>query len=131
MIEIGYNHLYQPGFIELAKKLGKVSGLPAKTAYRVGKISQQILKNFTVADTKRLSLIDSHVAKDDKGTWQKDEQGELVFRDKQAVTKAMDELLSTRITIEQPPVSLDSLDVAGLTPAELMLLEPMLETGGA
>lgn len=131
MIEIGYNHLYQPGFVELAKKLGKVSGLPAKTAYRVGKISQAILKNFTVADTKRLGIIDAHVAKDATGMWQKDEKGELVFSDKDAVTKAMDELLATRVKIEQVPVELEALDGAGLTPSDLMLLEPLLTVEGA
>jgi len=127
MIEIGYAHLYQPGFVELVKRLGKVEGMPAKTAYRVGKISQALLKNFTVADTKRLGLIEKHVVKEESGAWKKDDQGELVFDDKEAIRKEVDELLETRFTIEQLPVDIEQLDAAKLTPAELLQIDFMLD----
>lgn len=127
MIEISYAHFYQPGFIPLVQKIAKVEGLPAKAAYRVGKIAQTVLRSYTVADTKRLDVIGKFVKKDDAGQWVKAESGDLEFADKDAVTKEVDELLQTKVQIEQLPLELGSLDAAKLSPAELLMLDWMIK----
>lgn len=127
VIEITNAHFYQPGFIPLIQKLARVEGLPAKAAYRVGKIAQTVLRAYTVVDTKRLDVIGKHVKKDEAGQWVKAESGDLEFADKEAVTKEVDELLQAKVEIEQLPLELQTLDAAKLSPAELLMLDWMIK----
>lgn len=127
MIEMNYSQLYQPGFISLIQKLAKTEGFPAKTAYRVGKIAQGVLRTFTVADTKRIDVLGKYAKKDDSGAWVKSEAGDIEFMDKESAAKEVDQLLQTKFTVEQLPLELDTLDAAKLSPAEILLLDFMLK----
>lgn len=126
MLEIQNAALFIPGFIPAIQKLSKARGIPAKTAYRVGKITKSILREYTKTETKRLDILRAHAELDETGAFKKTEAGEIVFKDRDAMRGELEQLLGKTFTVDQLPVALEHLDAANLAPEEIVELDFML-----
>lgn len=126
MLEIQYAALYIPSFIPAIQKLSKARGIPAKTAYRLGKITKVILREYTKLDTKRLGIMREHLEKDEAGEWKKNEAGDLAFADRDGMKAKIEALIAGSFKIEQMPIPLEHLDSANLSPEEIAELDFML-----
>lgn len=126
MLEVQNAALFIPGFIPAIQKLSKARGMPAKTAYRLGKITKVILREFTKTETARIAILKAHAVKDEAGQWKKTEAGEIEFADRAAMKAELEALLAKSFTISQAPVELAHLDAADLSPEEISELDFML-----
>lgn len=126
MLEVQNAAFFIPEFVPAIQKLSKARGIPAKSAYRVGKIAKVILREFTKTETARIAILKAHAEKDEAGEWKKNEAGEIVFVDREAMKAELEKLLAQSFTIEQLPVPLDHLDAAQLSPEEISELDFML-----
>jgi hypothetical protein len=127
MLQIQNAALFIPGFVPAIQKLSKARGIPAKTAYRLGKITKAILREFTKTESKRLAILRAHAQTTESGEWVKNEKGEIQFKDQAAMKAELEALLAESFTIEQNPVPLEHLDAADLAPNEISELDFMLE----
>jgi uncharacterized protein YjaZ len=126
MLEVQNAALFIPGFIPAIQKLSKARGIPAKTAYRLGKITKVILREFSKTETKRIAILRAHAEKNEAGEWVKNDKGEIQFKDQAAMKAELEALLGKSFTIEQLPVPLEHLDAADLAPNEIAELDFML-----
>jgi hypothetical protein len=126
MLQIQNAALFIPGFVPAIQKLSKARGIPAKTAYRLGKITKVILREFTKTESKRIAILRAHAEKTEAGEWVKNEAGEIQFKDQPAMKAELEALLAQSFTIDQLPVPLEHLDAADLAPNEISELDFML-----
>jgi hypothetical protein len=126
MLEIQKAALFIPEFIPAIQNLSKARGIPAKTAYRLGKITKAILREFTKTESKRIAIVRAHAEKNEAGEWVTNEAGAVQFKDEVAVKTEIQALLDETFTIDQLPVPLEHLDAAKLSPDEISELDFML-----
>lgn len=125
-MEIQVGKILDPVVTEALNRLVKSRDLPAKTAYRLGKISQAVFREITKAKTKRLEILREFAKKDDAGKVIEAE-GKVEWTDKEALEAALGELFDSKFTVDQLHCPIDALDAAKLTPEELLAIDFVLE----
>lgn len=103
--------------------------LKAKTAYVVAKLIKAADAEMTNFNEIRFNLIDKYGEKDENGEFKTD--GNNVILKKETVddfNKELRELLNTSITFNVNKLNLDDLESINFTPAEMIQLEPFIET---
>jgi len=103
--------------------------LKAKTAYVVAKLIKAADAEMTNFNEIRFNLIDKYGEKDENGEFKTD--GNNVILKKETVddfNKELRELLNTSLTFNVNKLNLDDLESINFTPAEMIQLEPFIET---
>lgn len=110
------------GLGEIAKK-----ALPVKVSYAIAKNLAKIDSELKVYDGERAKLIEKYAKKDDKGKIKADENGQIQFKDLEGWSKDIKELLVIENEVDIHKFKLSELEGHDMTPAELMLIEYMIE----
>ncbi len=103
--------------------------LKAKTAYVVAKLIKAADAEMANFNEIRFNLIDKYGEKDENGEFKTD--GNNVILKKETVddfNKELRELLNTSLTFNVNKLNLDDLESINFTPAEMIQLEPFIET---
>lgn len=103
--------------------------LKAKTAYVVAKLIKAADAEMTNFNEIRFNLIDKYGEKDENGEFKT--EGNNVILKKETVddfNKELRELLNTSLTFNVNKLNLDDLESINFTPAEMIQLEPFIET---
>lgn len=114
-----------------AKRLGEIAQkqLPVKVSYAIAKNIAKIESELGIYNKERQKLIDQYSQKDDKEQVLADEKGNIKLKEEniEAWNKDMKELLSIENDIDIHKFSINALDGHIMTPAELMLIDYMIE----
>jgi hypothetical protein len=117
VIVLTYLHLNNPSLKTGLAKLRDYSKFSPKTAYSVGRISAKIEKEIQEAHGLYLKIKRKHQAGVPEG-----QEAPAEVRD--AFEKDMDEFLGIAFDMPFTPIPFESLEGVGLTPAEILALEP-------
>lgn len=101
--------------------------LPIKASYAIAKNLKKIEDELEIYYKEREKLIDKYAEKDENGKVKVDESGFIVFRDKEGWDKEIEELLAIENDIKIHTFPIDVLEGYNMSPAELMLIEYMIE----
>lgn len=107
---------------EISKKV-----LPIKASYAIAKNLKKIEDELEIYYKEREKLIDKYAEKDENGNVKIDETGFIVFRDKEGWDREIKELLAIENDIKIHKFPIDVLEGYNMSPAELMLIEYMIE----
>lgn len=117
--------------LEDIQKLGEIANreLPVKASYAIAKNISKIEAELKVYDKERKKLIEKYAEKDDKGNVKSDEHGNVVFKEdcKEQWNRDIKELLAIENDIDINKFNINELDGYKMTPAELMLIDYMIE----
>lgn len=108
--------------MEISKKV-----LPIKASYAIAKNMKKIEDELEIYYKEREKLIDKYAEKDENGNIKIDETGFIVFRDKEGWDREIKELLAIENDIKIHKFPIDVLEGYNMSPAELMLIEYMIE----
>lgn len=108
--------------MEISKKV-----LPIKASYAIAKNMKKIEDELEIYYKEREKLIDKYAEKDENGNVKIDETGFIVFRDKESWDREIKELLAIENDIKIHKFPIDVLEGYNMSPAELMLIEYMIE----
>jgi hypothetical protein len=114
-----------------ASRLGELSQkpLPIKVSYAIAKNITRIDSELKVYNSERQKLIEKYAEKDDKGKVATDETGQFKLKP-QCIDEwntDIKELLAIENEISIHKFKLSELDGHSMKPAELMLIEYMIE----
>lgn len=101
--------------------------LPIKASYAIAKNMKKIEDELEIYYKEREKLIDKYAEKDENGKIKIDETGFIVFRDTEGWDKEIKELLAIENDIKIHKFPIDVLEGYNMSPAELMLIEYMIE----
>lgn len=114
-----------------ASKLAQLSQkkLPIKASYAIAKNISKIESELKIYNREREKLIDKYSKKDEKGNPVADEAGQIVFCEgcKEQWDKDIKELLAIENDIDIHKFPIAALEGYDMTPAELMLIDYMIE----
>ena len=113
-------------------ELNNYKGLSSVTAYRIAKNIKLVNEELKVYNEQRIKLLEKLANKDeDDKPIINEENGmqEYVLTDENKVKlqEEIDKLLAEEVNIDIKKVSLEQLDRAGLSPAQLSTIEYMIE----
>lgn len=113
-------------------ELNNCKGLSSVTAYRIAKNIKVIDEELKVYNDQRVKLLEELANKDEEGKpIIKEENGmkeyDLSKENKVKLQEEIDKLLDEEVNIDIKKVSLEQLDRAGLSPAQLSTIEYMIE----
>ena len=120
MIEIKLGHLRNPTFIKTCQKIMNTTGLTPKVAYHAMRVCTLLDQEIKQADVAFDKL---------KKEWveQKEDGSIHVPNEKmEGWSKAFEEFHDVKVTIDKHKFKLADLTPAALTPADYMMLEPMI-----
>lgn len=101
--------------------------LPIKASYAIAKNLKKIEDELEIYYKEREKLIDKYAEKDENGKIKVDNNGFIIFKDKEGWDKEIKELLAIENDIKIHTFSIDVLEGYNMSPAELMLIEYMIE----
>ena len=103
--------------------------LPVKVAYNVARMLKELQPEIDEFNKQRTALVERHGTRRKASETEKLQHGDEVIevlKDKfEAYRKDVDDLIGVVITIRREPLKLDGLP--DITPADLLVLEPLLE----
>lgn len=113
-------------------ELNNCKGLSSVTAYRIAKNIKLVNEELKVYNDQRIKLLENLANKDEDGKpIIKAENGtqeyDLTDENKLKLQEEVNKLLEEEINMDIKKVSLEQLDGAGLSPAQLSTIEYMLE----
>lgn len=134
MIELTYAQLRSPEFDKVMGVLKDAKGLRPKAAYTVGKVIAALQSEFKTAVEMHRNILSEYIKKDEAGNVVM-EEGRPALKegaDQKALESKIAEYFDIKFTIPQRKLTLEDLEqiTPPLTPAEVMALEPLLETEG-
>lgn len=101
--------------------------LPIKASYAIAKNLKKIEDELEIYYKEREKLIDKYAEKDENGKIKVDNNGFIIFKDKEGWDKEIKELLAIENDIKIRKFPIDVLEGYNMSPAELMLIEYMIE----
>lgn len=114
-----------------AAKLAEISQkiLPVKVSYAIAKNISKIESELKIYNKEREKLIEKYSEKDESGKIKVDENNNIKIQEehREDLNKEFKELLAIENEIDMHKFSLDALDGYSMTPAELILIEYMIE----
>lgn len=124
-----YEFLNNHNFVGALKKLQNISGLHIRTAYLIGKLNQHL--DNELAEGRKLfqGIIKKYADLDEKGNPIVQDGQFVIAKDKQeSFGKEVADLMSVEIEVPFTKFTFDDLakSQAGLTPQDLMALEPVM-----
>ena len=132
MIQITYAQLRNPDFDKVVGRLKKSEGLRPKLAYNVGRIISALQSEFKTAVDLNQKIIADYLLVDDKGEPVLENGNPQLdkTKDMKALESKIAEYHSITFTIDRHKLTLNDLEqvTPPLTPAEVMALEPLLDT---
>lgn len=113
-------------------ELNNCKGLSSVTAYRIAKNIKLVNEELKVYNDQRIKLLENLANKDEDGKpIIKEDDGmqeyDLSRENKTKLQEEVNKLLEEEINMDIKKVSLEQLDGAGLSPAQLSTIEYMLE----
>lgn len=113
-------------------ELNNCKGLSSVTAYRIAKNIKLVNEELKVYNDQRIKLLENLANKDKDGKpIIKEDDGmqeyDLTDENKLKLQEEVNKLLEEEINMDIKKVSLEQLDGAGLSPAQLSTIEYMLE----
>jgi hypothetical protein len=96
---------------------------------QIGKLAKDVDTHLQRTQTEWLDLADPMLERDEKGNFIIDPVAGFTFKDgieKAQAQRAIEEFTKRETTIEQPKLTLQDVAAAGLSPMELVALEPVL-----
>ncbi|MFL0245533.1 hypothetical protein [Candidatus Clostridium stratigraminis] len=110
------------GLSEIAKK-----PLPVKVSYAIAKNISKIDAELKIYDKERAKLIEKYAEKDNKEKVKADKNGQIILKDFESWDKDIKELLAIENEVDIHKFKLSELEGHNMTPAELMLIDYMIE----
>lgn len=103
--------------------------LPVKVSYAIAKNIKKLESELKIYNKEREKLINKYCIKDDEGKNVIDEDNNLKIADEHLETwkKEINELTDIEVDIDIHKFNLDSLLDYDMTPAELMIIDYMIE----
>lgn len=113
-----------PKLSEIIKKQ-----LPAKVSYAIAKNIAKIEAELNVYNKEREKLIEKYSVKDEQGKTIVDENNQIKIREEYITdwNRDIKELLSIENEVDIHKFSIDALEGYSMTPAELMIIDYMIE----
>lgn len=113
-----------PKLSEIIKKQ-----LPVKVSYAIAKNIAKIEAELNVYDKEREKLIEKYSVKDEQGKTIVDENNQIKIREENITdwNRDIKELLSIENEVDIHKFSIDALEGYSMTPAELMIIDYMIE----
>lgn len=133
MFKLSYQELRDQNFLAA---MGKIVGCSEykdiKVSYNIGRMKTVIDQKLKKSQEEWLELANPAVEKDERGNFKVDrEKGTLLFKegiDAEEMQKKIEEFTKREVIIERFKLKLDDLAPAKLSPADLSVLEPMIQT---
>lgn len=108
--------------------LNNTRGMPTVVAYRISKLVKALSKELEEYEAQRKKLCEEYSKKDDEGKpIVKDGNYDITLDDLKIINEELEKLRNETIELEIKKVTLDDINKAGLAPAELELIEFMLD----
>lgn len=130
MITLNLHDINQNEFVQAVITLSRKTGLEEKTAYRAGRLMAACKGAVENLRKKEFELIESGYAlKNDKGEILREEDGSPMIepKNKAAFLKAFEALAkSLTVNVKIMPIEYATLSNAGLSPTQLIALEPVI-----
>lgn len=131
MLKVTYGELRQTNFTRGLLKVANCPQLKSpKLAYNVAKITAKCNEELTLANEMHEKLVDQYAKKTDDGKLElfNGREGTFFVPDERAKewTEKLNEYNAINFDIDRPPMQLEEVMVAGLTPAEIGALECLL-----
>lgn len=103
--------------------------LPVKVSYAIAKNLNKIESELKTYNNEREKLINKYAEKNSDGTVRADEAGQIIFKEeyKKQWDKDINELLSIENEVDIHKFNISTLEGYSMTPAELMLIDYMIE----
>lgn len=113
-----------PRLSEIIKKQ-----LPVKVSYAIAKNIAKIEAELNVYNKEREKLIEKYSVKDEQGKTIVDENNQIKIREEYITdwNRDIKELLSIENEVDIHKFSIDALEGYSMTPAELMIIDYMIE----
>lgn len=113
-----------PRLSEISKKQ-----LPVKVSYAIAKNIAKIEAELNVYNKEREKLLDKYAVKDEHGNISVDENNQIKIREEYITdwNRDIKELLSIENEVDIHKFSIDALEGYSMTPAELMIIDYMIE----
>lgn len=113
-----------PKLSEIIKKQ-----LPVKVSYAIAKNIAKIEAELNVYNKEREKLIEKYSVKDEQGKTIVDENNQIKIREENITdwNRDIKELLSIENEVDIHKFSIDALEGYSMTPAELMIIDYMIE----
>ena len=110
-------------------KLAEISQkqLPIKASYAIAKNIAKLESELKIFNTERNKLVEKYSVKDEQGKTIVSENNQITIADLVGWNKDINELLAIENEIEIHKFSIEALDGCVMTPAELMILDYMIE----
>lgn len=128
--EITYWTLGKPAFAAAMRKVNNHGGYKGvKTAYNIARMTSLLEREIKTYRTLMGNLLREHVKQDAKGFMRNEETNEWDFKSeesKEAFKEKFTELHDHKVTIERYKINLSDLEPVGLSPDELIILDPLL-----
>ena len=99
--------------------------IPVKASYWIGKLIKKLEKEIKDFEEARMKLVDQYGMKDKDGQLII-EKNQYVIEDKASFDKEFNELQSTEIEIDFPPIALSSFKDAEVTPGSMLVLDKFI-----
>ncbi len=133
-VSVKFDDLRDPTYRNALRKLGNCMCFEStKVAYDVGRLVKAILKDeFQTMVELEEQLVKKYAELDDKGnlalfdTENGQKQYKILDGKEEEFAAARKEFYSTVVTVEKNPIALRHVEEAGLSPMELVALEPLL-----
>jgi len=130
MFKISYIDLRSDKFRTAVSRLATCNGFKdIKITMQIGKLAKDVDAHLQRTQKEWLELADPLLERDEKGNFIIDPVAGFTFKDgieKAQAQKAIEEFTKRETTIEQPKLTLQDVAAAGLSPMELVALEPVL-----
>lgn len=121
MIEMTWGQIREPGFQRALGKLMNTDKLEFKHAYHISRLGAKIQSEAKEAQDWFVKLVKKYAEVDEKS-------GEFKVKDEHVETwqKEMSDFTFKKFGIDRHKIHVSDLKVVGLTPNEILALEPLL-----
>jgi hypothetical protein len=129
MIELNYAALRSDDFRHVLSKLSTCDSLDHKVAYRIMRITKELERGLGSTQKEWISLLEKYVEKDGTQWKLNEERTDFVYLenvDKDVVKAEINEFGEKKILVDRHKLKLTELDKAGLSAADLAILEPLV-----
>jgi len=128
MIELSYHTLRNNDFISGMQKLATSTTLNTKVAYNVGRIMSKLQSAEKSGQETFSKLIRKYAEMDGDKIVEPEGPGSYKIADEKVeeYRKELEEFLSIEIKIDRNKIGLNDLEGAGLSPVQVLALDPLL-----
>lgn len=130
MITLKMGHLMGGAFVNSMQKVANTQGLPIKTAYNASRIMKAAQKELENGRKLFQKVLDEHTKKGEDGKPVAGEDGMVTINPElqAAYEKQVEELQELELKLPFLPLELAALEKCGLSPNQLIALEPIIHT---